>query len=116
MDDLSTTTVPGPSQKFEKRSGEGREALGHYLGTGGLKPWPCLRQRTKNTLFRFKAIYWQLQYSKFTLKSRLLYTWNTNKFLLEIQIDGAGNTLMTDSHEIIYHVLGQAHRKPYSLS
>ena len=120
MDDLSTVTVPGPShsQTFPKQingSGEGREVLGHYLGTGGLKPWPCLRQRTKKRPSCFKAIYWQLQHNKFTSKSRLLCTWSTNKFHLENQIDRAWcRQYPADRLTRNYTpCLGQAHKKLY---
>ena len=37
-----------------------------------------------------------------TMYSLLLYTWSNNKIPGANQINHAGNTLLTDSHEILY--------------
>ena len=50
------------------------------------------RQRTKCTLSCFHVIV------------IALYTWSTNKFHLPNQINHACNTLLTDSHEIMFPV------------
>ena len=39
-----------------------------------------------------------------TVTQLLLYTWRTNKIHLGHQINRAGNTLLTESYEIIYAV------------
>ena len=89
---------------------------------------PCLEKRTKCRSYCFKAIYWQLLWSKFTLQSLLLPTWSTNKINATNQINRSGNTLLIDSHEIInpvqdrsdlheivYSVQDREVKKPYPL-